>query len=310
MIRAGTAATIFFLLFFFTWNVQGEIKDAAATTSNENDAKYMECFKKADYCLGKYDFEQSIKECESALHYKPNDYLVRAIQCLDCYEIAEPMDPKQSELRKKKNEIYEKMVSVAEEGIRCAPDHGECYFMRGLAHARLATTHGIMYSLFMAKGIEKDWLRAVKCQSEYRTPNGEDLQTSSYIALGSYYRLCPSFIVLKLLFGINGDINKSVNYCRMAYEHDPTRIEIVKEYGVSLITRGLWNKKPADIEKGKELLRSVATLPLRLHTDPIDIEHSKLLLKDITLCPEYSRDQQQDLSEKAFREAHGKNIQS
>ena len=153
----------------------------------------------------------------------------------------------------------------------------------------------------MAKGIEQDWLKAIRCKSEYVTPTGENLQASTGIALGSYYRLCPRFFLLQLLFGISGDLDKSVGYCQRAFQEDP-RIEVTKEYGISLITRGLDSHSEADIEKGKALLKSVPALPLRLRTDSVDVEHSKMLLENIPLCPDYSRDQQQEISEKAFLE--------
>ncbi len=258
---------------------------------------YQQHFKLADELMGNYNFEESIKECEAALQYHPGDYLVHAIMCLDYYEIAEKMDVHKQHAQKVK--IYEKMAKIAEEGIKNAPDHGECYFFRGLAHARLSTTNGVIYSLFMAKGIEEDWLKAYRTRSDYVTPNGENLQASTAIALGSYYRLCPSFFLTQLLFGISGNLDKSVDYCRQAYDMDP-RIEVTKEYGVSLITRGLDRHNEEDIEQGKVLLAKVKTLPLRLHTDPVDIEHSQLLLNNIQLCPNYSRDQQQEISEKAF----------
>jgi hypothetical protein len=51
---------------------------------------------------------------------------------------------------------------------------------------------------------------------------------------------------------------------------------------------------------GKEYLKKVTTLPLRLDTDTVDIAHSKMLLNDISLCPGYSRDEEQDISEGSF----------
>lgn len=265
------------------------------------EQQYDYYFRLADKNLGEFSFEESIQYCEKALKYKPGDYLVRAIICLNYYELGEQLKVQIPEQKKEKAKLYLKMEEIAEQGIKHAPGKGECYFFRGLARARLSTTNGIIYSLFMAKGIEKDWLFAKECKSEYVTPNGENLHASAHVALGSYYRLCPSFFLLALIFGINGDIDKSVEYCRLAHEMD-TRIEITKEYGVSLITRGLWQKKDEDIAAGKALLKQVPTMTLRLRTDPVDIEHSKMLLNDIKLCPEYSRDQQQETSEKKFRE--------
>ncbi|MFA5832404.1 MAG: hypothetical protein WDA22_02900 [Bacteroidota bacterium] len=281
----------------------------SAQNAKPNDAlnaeeQYNIYFKKADEQLGKFQFEESIKSAQEALKYKPNDHLVRAMICLDYYEIAEKLDVKKSDEKEWKLDIYKKMVTIAEEGMKAAPEKGECYFMRGLANARMSTTKGILSSLFSAKQIEQDWIIAVGRKSEYVTPIGENLEASANIALGVYYRLCPSFFLLQWTFGISGDLEKAVQYCKKAYELDPTRIEIVKEYGVALITRGLDSNNKKDIEAGKELLVKVSTLPLRLRTDKIDIEHSKMLLSDISLCPGYSRDEQQEISEEAFRKNH------
>ena len=274
---------------------------AAAASNASAEENYLACFHRADDEMGKFQFNESIKSCEEALKYKPDDFLVRAMECLDYYEIAEKLDVKKSDEKQWKIDIYNKMIDIANEGIKRAPDKGECYFMRGLANARISTTKGILSQLFTAKEIEEDWLIAVNRKSDYTTQHGENLQASSCLALGVYYRLCPRFFLLKWMFGIQGDLDKAVSYCRRAYELDSTRIEIVKELGVALITRGLDNDSNDDIAKGKEYLQKVRTLPLRLNTDSIDIEHSTMLLNDISLCPGYSRDEQQEISEEAYK---------
>ncbi|MFA6439614.1 MAG: hypothetical protein WCX28_09920 [Bacteriovoracaceae bacterium] len=294
---------------FFLCTVLISIGFIQAQTAKPKDApnaddQYMFYFGKANEDLGKFEFESSIKNCEEALKYKPNDHLVRAMICLDYYEFAQKLDVKKSDEKQWKLDIYTKMVSIAEEGMKAAPDKGECYFMRGLANARMSTTKGILSSLFSAKQIEEDWLIAVSRRSDYVTPNGENLEASANIALGVYYRLCPSFFLFTWTFGISGDLGKAVQYCKKAYELDPTRIEIVKEYGIALITRGLENDNAKDIDAGKILLQKVFTLPHRLRTDQVDVEHSKMLLNDISLCPGYSRDEQQEISEEAYRKGH------
>jgi len=302
---AVSGAIFFFALTLFSPNISfPQEKDRLAGDDRTNESQYKLHFKSADYHLGKFEFEKSLHECEAALNFKPEDYLIRAMMCLDLYEIGEKLNANKSEDKERKIALYDTMVVIANEGIRCAPDKGECYFMRGLANARRATTKGVLSELFTAKQIETDWLISVDRTSDYTTPNGENLQASSCIALGVYYRLCPTFFMLKWIFGISGDLDKAVTYCTRAYILDPTRIEIVKELGVALITRGLDRKNDADIEAGKEYLRRVPSLPLRLQTDTVDIRHSTMLLNDITLCPGYSRDEQQDVSEEAFKKSN------
>lgn len=72
------------------------VKNAFAETSQaltpeQKENAYKECFKKADYYLGKYDFNESITNCEAAIKYKTDDYLAHAIMCLDYYYIAETL---------------------------------------------------------------------------------------------------------------------------------------------------------------------------------------------------------------------------
>jgi tetratricopeptide (TPR) repeat protein len=301
---ANNGISLFLLFFLLTVSSYSRNKGQSVSDEPTNESQYNAHFKKADYHLGKFEFQESLHECEEALKYKPDDFLIRAMMCLDYYEIGEKLDAHKSEDKDRKIEIYDTMIVIANEGIRRAPDKGECYFMRGLANARRATTKGVFSELFTAKQIETDWLVSVDRTSDYTTPNGENLQASSCIALGVYYRLCPTFFMLKWIFGISGDLDKAVTYCTRAYILDSTRIEIVKELGVALITRGLDRNNNADIEAGKEYLRKVPTLPLRLQTDKIDIQHSKMLLNDISLCPGYSRDEQQDISEEAFEKSN------
>jgi len=295
--RASGLILAAFLLTPFSFSQSGHPSTGESASPEE---EYKIYFHRADYDIGKFKFEESIENCEEALKYKPNDYLIRAMMCLGYYEIAEKLDINKSADKKRKIELYHTMLQVAEEGIKCAPEKGECYFMRGLANARIATTKGILSELFTAKGIEDDWLIAVGRKSDYTTPNGENLQASSCVALGVYYRLCPSFFLLRWMFGISGDLDKAVFYCKKAYDLDSTRIEIVKEYGVALITRGLDRENQQDIDEGKEYLRKVPTLPLRLDTDSVDIVHSRMLLGNINLCPGYSRDEEQDISKESY----------
>jgi len=259
---------------------------------------YETWFKKAEEYLVAHKFKMSIEACDRALSFKPNDPIARALKCLNYYEIGEQLDVDTQ--YDEKLEIYTKMIVVAEEGIKVAPNSGECYFFRGLGYARLSTTKGIFSVLSHLSDVRDDWLFASETESIYVTPTGEDLKASAYIALGVYYRLTPSFFLLKWIYGIDGDLDLSVAYCKKAYERDPTRIEIVKEYGVSLITRGLHNDDHDEIEEGKTLLAKIEHLPLRLQTDKIDKVHAKMLLADVSLCPGYSRDQQQDISEEAY----------
>ena len=63
-------------------------KNHSASDDMSSEGQYKIHFKKADYLLGKFDFEESLKECKEALKFKSDDFFIRAMMCLDYYEIA------------------------------------------------------------------------------------------------------------------------------------------------------------------------------------------------------------------------------
>ena len=248
------------------------------------------------------DYRATIVEARQAARLNASDWTARALVAMSYYQLGEAVDiraPGGAALRER---LCDSIVEAAEEGIRAAPERGECSFLRGLARARKATTAGVMYAIFRARSIENDWLRAEQCHSDFVTPQNEDLTAACYVALGIFYRLVPSSRVVKLLIGTRGDIDRSIDYLTRAVARAPDRIEYRKELGVSLVTKGIRTSNAGLVEQGREQLRLVPTLPIMLPvTDTIVIRHARMLLDSVELCPGYSRDQQQELDEAKLR---------
>ena len=102
--------------------VEQWLNETAGLSAEE--LQYRQYFKLVDCCYGKYQFEDSIKNCEEALKIKKDSYILKAAICLNLYEIGEDLNVKVGAEREKKLATYKKLISVAEEGIKLNPDKG------------------------------------------------------------------------------------------------------------------------------------------------------------------------------------------
>ena len=73
---------LFVLFFLFTNASSSQNKGQPVADDPTNENQYRIHFKKADYHLGKFEFEESLRECQTALTFKPDDFLIRAMMCL------------------------------------------------------------------------------------------------------------------------------------------------------------------------------------------------------------------------------------
>lgn len=198
--------------------------------------------------------------------------------------------PKKSE--KEKLALYEEMIRLSSEGIRLDTNAAECYFMRALGNGRKATTKGILDSLFMARSMEQDWLRALDLGIRYVSPTREDSRADTYHALALYYRILPDSILLQWLFKTRGSLAKSLDYSRKAAEISPHQCEMVLEMGVCLVAKGMEEKKADLVNEGKLWLGRVLALSVVKKTDLIDKRHAAMLLAHPEMCRDYERDGQ------------------
>ena len=200
---------------------------------------------------------------------------------------------------KKFNKVawYQKMVDISNKGLAIDPNHGHLRFARGIAYGRLGTTKGVLASLRTIKGIQDDWLYVVENNYRYSSISGQEtLPCDAEIGLSIEYRLVPDYWIIQQLSGMRGSPEKAVKYAEMADQCTPNRIGSRKELGVAQVCMGQRKKQSAMVAKGVATLYSVLALPVvdSNGTDVIDQKHVKMILNDLSMACDYSRDGQQD----------------
>ena len=186
------------------------------------------------------------------------------------------------------------------------PKHPQGWFWHGTALGRIATAQGIMSSLFMADDIEGLWLKASRMTGyEYRSSNdSSSFPGDVYFALGQFYRLCPDWTLVKMLVGTKGDIDESVRWLRKGVQFSPTRPEMAKELGVSLLCKAEKQDDAKALAEGKQWLEKARAMPSQKSTDDIDKKQIPIILSKADDACGYSRDGWQDLSKDAYDKAN------
>ncbi|MBN8215402.1 MAG: hypothetical protein J0L75_02120 [Spirochaetes bacterium] len=252
---------------------------------------FTDAFNRGETLWMSGDHTNSVKAFRQALAVEPSSALTRALICRGLFEIGELLPEK---ARKEKLELYEEMIRLADEGVRIDSRSGECYFMRALGMGRRATIKGILNSLRTARPMEQDWLKSLSCPMSYTSPNGMKSRAEAQHALGLFYRLCPDASILQWLFGVKGDLNKAIQYSRMAAQTQPDQVEVILELGVVLVAQGLETKNRALVEEGRAVMTRVTTMAITKKTDEIDKGHARMLLAHPELCRDYDRQGQQE----------------
>ena len=239
-------------------------------------------------------FDEAGKLLDHALDGAPKstDLLWRLARVY--YEMGEILPPDDRDARLR---TFGTAEAYARRCIEADPEEGECHFWLGAAVGRRSTTKGLLNSARAGKEIESSFQRAIKLGLTYRSSTGHSSLANAHYALGQFYRLVPDLWIIKLLTGVRGDMDRSVDHMRKAVVIETERLEFTKELGVALICNGERNDRPELIEEGKATLTKVASLPVTEPSDLTDKTHAQMLLADPSLCCRYSRDGQKGLSD-------------
>jgi len=116
--------------------------------------------------------------------------------------------------------IFVRGQKSGEKCIERKADHPICQLFLGAMIGKIASIDGIFSSLKKAKLVEKLWMAVVNSKYNHRFSEDSTLQGSARYALGMFYRLVPDFFLMKWLFDVKGDINKSVQYHKEAIAID------------------------------------------------------------------------------------------
>lgn len=288
--------------FRFRWLALGLI--AALAAAQAQNKSFEELMAEAERLWYADDYPASNRVLDEAIKLYPNraePYWRKARNNFDIVEIL-PRDKKPP-----KEEVTRRYQEVEDLGRKCQaldPQDGNCPFWIAVGMGRRASTQGILNTLGELKEFEDYLHQALKLKPTYRAANGKaDTLADLYAVLGQFYRLCPDWRLVEMIFGTRGDLEKSISMMQKAVALEPQRIEHVKELGLSLICAGQKQDRPDRLEEGKKLLRSIETIPVIKPSDQVDKDHAKMLLADPTLACSYSRDAQQDLSREAFEKS-------
>jgi tetratricopeptide (TPR) repeat protein len=188
------------------------------------------------------------------------------------------------------------------------PAHPQGWFWEGTALGRIATAQGIMSSLFMADDIEDLWLKSSEMKGyEYRSSNDSaSFPGDVYFALGQFYRLCPDWTLVKMLIGTKGDIDESIRWHRKGVAFSPSRPEMAKELGVSLLCKASRDDDAGAMAEGKKWLAKAKAMPSQKTTDDIDKKQIPVILSKADDACTYSRDGWQEVSMEAYERAKQK----
>lgn len=247
-------------------------------------------------------FDEGLAQARMALSTDPTDVDLHWHVARFMYEIGEREHRDQASYDKEA--WYAEMLAVCERGLALSPDHPHLLFGKGIALGRLATTRGIVASIRTAGEIERSWTIAARSNYTYRSLGGEEiLPCDPIMALGTFYRMVPDLLVVKVLTGTRGDLDRAITLLTEADACSPGRIEIGKELGVALVCAGQRRKQEALVLAGLTRLRAVTTSPPTKPTDHIDIRHAAMITADPSMACAYSRDGQAEVDARQLEAA-------
>ena len=250
------------------------------------------------------DFDGVDAALKRRLATDPNDVEALWRQARNLYQRGEIL-AQQGATPDQRMRMYKEAQATSQRIQQLDPDHPEGWFWEGTALGRIATTQGILQSLFIADDIERLWLKSLKMTGfQYRSANDTaSFPGDAYFALGQFYRLCPDWTIVQMLVGTKGDIDESIRWHRKGVAFTPTRAEMSKELGVSLLCKASRDDDPAALAEGKKWLNKALAMPSQKATDDIDKKQIPIILSRADDACGYSRDGWQEVSKEAYEKS-------
>jgi len=247
------------------------------------------------------DYEGSDKFLKQAESLCPDLAEIYWREARNIYDRLEALPREKRPGKQESIKLYEQIISLADKCISLDQDDGMCWHWKGVGIGRRGSTKGVLNSLSDLRELESVMNKAETLKPSYRSENGSaNAMGDIYDAHGMLYRIVPDWFILKTLFGVRGDMAKSVEYQRKAVALEPQRIEYNKELGVSLICYGQKKNEPQALAEGRKYLQKIENLPIMKNSDRVDKEHARILLANPDLACGYSRDAQQVQSKEEF----------
>ena len=159
-----------------------------------------------------------------------------------------------------------------------------------IAMGRQATTVGIWSAARSAKEMSQLLETGIELQPTHRDEPGNSTLGNLYYSGAVFYRVVPDSWWVKLLIGVRGDLDHSLDYIRKAVALSQDRVDYRVELGAVLLCRGTQKHKPESVAEGIEVLEAARKLKPYLSTDHLDLEHAGLLIASPDRACGYSRD--------------------
>ena len=234
----------------------------------------------------------------------PNDVEALWRQARNLYQRGEIL-AQQGASPEQRMKMYREAQVKAQRIQALDPNHPQGWFWEGTALGRIATAQGVLQSLFIADDIENLWLKSSKMTGyEYRSANDSaSFPGDVYFALGQFYRLCPDWTIVKMFIGTKGDIDESIRWHRKGVAFSPSRPEMSKELGVSLLCKANREGDAKALAEGKQWLNKAMEMPSQKTTDDIDKKQIPIILSRADDACGYSRDGWQEVSREAYEKS-------
>lgn len=246
--------------------------------------------------------DRSLAEAEKLCPERSEIYWRKARNQYDRYErIPRGQKPPKKDLI----EVYQGIEAWAAKCTQVDEKDGNCWLWKAVGMGRRGTNQDILKTLLEVDDLVATIQKAIALKPAYRSSNGiANSRGDLYSMLGIIYRVLPEWTCrfpFKQVIGVCGNLEKSVELQRSAVAQEPERAEYLKELGISLMCFGEKRGKPEAVEEARRILNNLQSWPDRKNTDPVDKEHSRMLLEHPDQACSYSRDTQMEKEEEDLR---------
>lgn len=274
---------------------------AAATATASHAVELHPDVQEAERAFVANDLDATDAALKRRLAENPNDVEAIWRQARNLYQRGEIL-AQAGATPEQRMRMYQEAQAKSQRVQQLAPEHPQGWFWEGTALGRIATTQGVLQSLFIADDIEALWLKTTEMKGyEYRSSNdAASFPGDVYFALGQFYRLCPDWTIVQMFIGTKGDIDESIRWHRKGVAFSPSRPEMSKELGVSLLCKANREGDAAAMAEGKKWLNKALAMPSQKTTDDIDKKQIPIILSRADDACGYSRDGWQEVSREAY----------
>ncbi len=200
-----------------------------------------------------------------------------------------------------KGALYEEGMNLMQKCVELAPQEINCLLHHGTMVGRWSTNQGLIKSARNGKTVERSWKSALETNQHYRFSSGNTSMAATHYGMGVFYRLVPDSFLMKLFFGVRGDIEKSIMHIQKAVETNEGQIELRTELTAALLCKS--RRDDSDIDRIRGAQQADACMGLKPNDtlDRISQNDCKRLKENPDLGCGYSRDKQQETNPDKFK---------